>query len=82
MEPAEPFDREVDGRLHLIRVADVGLCERSRAPELRSQRLAALGVDVGDDDLSTFLDEALDDPAPDPARTAGDDGDLAGRARI
>ena len=61
VEPAEALDREVDGRLHLVGVGDVGLLERGRVAELGGQRLAALGVDVGDDDPRAFGDEALDD---------------------
>ena len=55
VEPAELLDREVDDRLHLVGVGDVGLLERGRRAELRGQRLAALGVDVGDDDLRALL---------------------------
>ena len=60
MEPAEALDREVDERLHLVGVGDVGALERGRVAELGRQLLAALGVDVGDDDLRAFLDEQLD----------------------
>ena len=76
VEPAEALDREVDHGLDLVGVGDVGLLERGRRAELRRQRLAAVAVDVGDDDLRAFLDEQLDDAAAQPAGATGDDRDL------
>ena len=51
--------------------------ERGRAAEAGRQLLALLGVDVGDDDLRALLDEQLGGRTADPARTPGDDRDLA-----
>ena len=58
MQPAEVRDGEVDERLDLIGVGDVGLLERDRVAELRRQRFAALDVGVGDDDLRALVHEA------------------------
>ena len=52
VQAAEALDREVDDGLDLVRVADVGLLERGRRPELLGERLAAVAVDVGDDDAA------------------------------
>ena len=51
--------------------------ERGRVAEGGRQRFALLDVDVGDDDLGAFRDEQLGGGAADPARTPGDDRDLA-----
>ena len=51
--------------------------ERGGVAERRRQLLAALGVDVGDDDLGAFRDEQLGRRAADAAGAAGDDRDLA-----
>src|SRR5262249_18319020 len=65
--------------LHLVGVGDVGALERGRRRELGGERLARIGVDVGDDDAGPFLHEPLDDAATEPAPAAGDDRDLAGQ---
>ena len=60
VQPTEPLDGEVDQRLHLVGVGDVGLLERGGVAERGGQRLAGVGVDVGDDDPGALGDEALD----------------------
>ena len=51
---------------------------RPSCPKLGRGRLAELGVDVDDDDARALGGENGGDPASDPARSAGDDGDLIG----
>ena len=51
--------------------------ERRGVAERRRDFLAELGVHVGDDDLGAFGDEQLGGGAPDPARAASDDRNLA-----
>ncbi len=62
--PPNSLDGEVDGLpAPVVGVGDVGRLERGGGAELGRQRLAAFGVDVGDDDAGAFLHEALDDGA-------------------
>ena len=70
VQAAEALDGEVDQRLHLVGVGDVGLLERRDIAERRGERLAGVGVDVGDDDPRALLDEALDQRPPDAAAAA------------
>ena len=59
VQAAEVLDGEVDQRLHLVGVGDVGLLERGDVAELAGERLPGVDVDVGDDDPRALLDEAL-----------------------
>ena len=52
VQTAEAIDREVDQRLHLVRIAHVGLLEGRRFADLVGQPLAALGIDIADHDLA------------------------------
>src|SRR5690242_15349819 len=71
-------DGEVDKRLHLVEVADVGRVEGGGVTELGGDAFAGLGVDVGDDDASTLVDQLPRGGLPDAAGAASDDRDLAG----
>src|SRR3989304_6331807 len=57
-------------------VARGGLAEAASVTERPYSGLARLLGDVADDDPSAFRDVALGNRKPNPARTAGDDGDL------
>src|SRR5262249_39884273 len=73
------LDGEVDDRLHVVGVGDVGAMERGVAAEVGGHLLALLGVDVGDDDPRAFLDEQLGGRPADPTGTPRDDRHLAGQ---
>ena len=77
VEPAELGDGGVDQRLNLGLIGDIGLLKHGIAAELGGQRLAALGIHIGDHHLGALGDEQLDGGAPDAARPARDDRDLA-----
>src|SRR5262249_39956326 len=77
VEAAEARHRGVDGGLHLLGVGDVDRLENGRVAQLLGEGGAAVGVHVGDDNVRALLDEPLDHPAAEPARTAGHDRDLA-----
>ena len=64
-------------RLNLGLIGDIGLLKHGIAAELGGQRLAALGIHIGDHHLGALGDEQLDGGAPDAARPARDDRDLA-----
>ena len=72
VEPAEARHGEVDERLHLVRVGDVGPPEGGGVTELRRHLFAARRVHVGDDHLRAFFDEELDRRAADAGGTARD----------
>src|SRR6266536_2336472 len=77
VKPAELLDGEVDRPLNLVGVDDVGRLEGDGGAELGRQRLATRGVDVGDDDAGTFLDEKLDGRAAETARASRDGRNLS-----
>ena len=79
MQSSRPqvVDGQRDGRRDLILVGHVGGDEAGDVAELLGGGLAGLDLDVGDDDPSALVDEALRGGPADAARRAGDDRDLS-----
>jgi len=77
MKAAEMCNREVNDGLDIFGAGNVGLLEGNGFPQLISKLLAALDVDVSDDNLGSFLDEPFDGPSPNARDTTCDDGDLS-----
>ena len=53
--------------------------KRAASPSSLDDLLAEVGLDVGDHDLGSLLDEAPRARRADTTRCAGDDGDLSGQ---
>ncbi len=77
LQPAEALDGERDELLDLGGVGHVGLLEGGTCTEVDRHRLAPVGIDVRDDDVCAFGDEAFGGDPADPVGAAGDDGHLA-----
>ena len=77
VEPTPRVDRRLDRGRNSVLVGDVAFDEARGVAEFGGDRLTEIGLDVGDDDRGALFDEAPGAGGTDPARCAGDDGDLA-----
>ena len=71
------FHGVIDDGLDVFGARDICLLERDRCPQFVSDLLASLGVNVGDDHLGPFFDEAVDRAPSDAGNAPGDDRDLS-----
>ena len=76
VQAAATLHGEVDQRLHLVGVRDVGALEQRPAAERGRECLPARLVEVRDHDLRALAHEELHRGAADAARAAGHDGDF------
>lgn len=77
MQAAELRDGSGDQRADLLEVGDIRRLEERIVAQRCRQRLAPVGLDVGDDDACALGHKPLHEAPANAGRAAGDDGDLA-----